>query len=323
MPVKVNCQYCGKEFETIPYYVKTGGAKFCGRDCTNKGSKPRPKKLYLLKNCLNCNKEFGSYPKQERKYCSRKCSYIYRTGINSGTYKHGGAKTIEYSTWLSMRQRCTNPHYQYYYLYGGKGIKVCERWNDYDLFIKDMGKKPGRNYSIERIDSDKDYCPENCRWATPKEQANNTSRNVKITYKGVTKTKAQWAEYIGITRGSLDHRLRDGWTFERILSTPNRKTVKLEYTYKGVTKRLHEWAKEYGMKRTALYQRLYYGWDFEKAINTPFDNDRFEKFEYKGELKTMSQLAKSISLDPKTLRSRIRRGWSIEKAMETPLKKKK
>lgn len=90
----------------------------------------------------------------------------------------------EYNSWAGMRQRCNNPSNKDYGRYGGRGITVCERWNDFVLFLKDMGERPTTKHTIDRVDNDKGYSPKNCRWSTKKEQTHN-SRVVKIDYQDV------------------------------------------------------------------------------------------------------------------------------------------
>lgn len=127
------------------------------------------------KTCLACGTEFLALPK--RKYCSVKCA---STQMNKGKRRrHGLAGTREHATWLDMRNRCRNPDAHNYARYGGRGIKVCERWDVFENFLADMGPKPGKGYSIERRDNDGDYEPSNCKWATQLEQ----SRNRSCTYK--------------------------------------------------------------------------------------------------------------------------------------------
>lgn len=93
--------------------------------------------------------------------------------------KHGMSKTPEYAIWSAMRQRCTNPAVKRYPHYGGRGIKVCDRWLDFAAFIEDVGRRPSDDLSLDRIDNNGDYEPGNVRWATTVQQNNNTRRNVR------------------------------------------------------------------------------------------------------------------------------------------------
>lgn len=134
--------------------------------------------------------------------------------------EHGMKDTRLYKKWCSMRARCKYPNNKKYNHYGGKGIRVCDEWdNSFIAFYKwaiATGYKDG--LTIDRIDNNKGYCPENCRWATTAEQNRNYSRNRKITYNGVTKCLADWADESGVNRATLAQRIRLGWPMERALS---------------------------------------------------------------------------------------------------------
>jgi hypothetical protein len=108
-----------------------------------------------------------------------------------------------------MKARCSNPNGQYYHRYGGRGIAVCERWQTFESFYEDMGDPPS-GHSIDRIDNDLGYFKANCRWATKKIQANNTSSNRYLTIEGETKTASQWCELLGVNRKSFYTRLSRG-----------------------------------------------------------------------------------------------------------------
>jgi len=133
---------------------------------------------------------------------------------------HGDWGSSEYTTWDAMLARCRNPEYESYSHYGGRGIKVCDRWLTYENFLSDMGRKPSKQHSIDRIDNDGDYCPGNCRWATQSEQNRNTSRNLMLTFNGLTMCAADWGDSLGIPGGEISRRIRRGWTVQRALETP-------------------------------------------------------------------------------------------------------
>ena len=121
---------------------------------------------------------------------------------------HGECKTAEYKCWAGTKTRCYNKKNNRYKGYGGKGVKVCGRWlNSYENFLADMGRKPSPQHSIDRIDVNGDYCPENCRWATRKEQANNTINTLHIEYNGEIKPLSVWAKLYNINRQTLHSRI--------------------------------------------------------------------------------------------------------------------
>lgn len=112
-----------------------------------------------------------------------------------------------YPSWHSMMDRCENPNVQNYGLYGGRGIRVCDEWHDIQEFEKwaeQTGYEPG--LTLDRIDVNGDYCPNNCRWATRKEQANNRRNTIYITFLGETHTLSEWAEILGVNRSTLNNR---------------------------------------------------------------------------------------------------------------------
>jgi hypothetical protein len=132
--------------------------------------------------------------------------------------KHGMYGTPVYSSWRSMMDRCTNPNSHAYIHYGARGITVSKRWHKFENFYADMGEPNG--LSIERVNNELGYSPENCEWASAKTQANNKRTSVSLTYQGVTKTISQWAEHLNVPRTRLYERAEAGWPVDRILTTP-------------------------------------------------------------------------------------------------------
>lgn len=139
--------------------------------------------------------------------------------------KHGcgrrKAKTVEYNTWTGMKSRCTDKSSTSYANYGGRGIVVCERWeNSFENFLADMGPRPSASHSIERIDNDGNYEPSNCRWATILEQNANTRHCKNVTFIGETHNLAEWARRFGFNQQTLQQRFSKGWTPLLALGTP-------------------------------------------------------------------------------------------------------
>lgn len=123
-----------------------------------------------------------------------------------------------YKTWGQMKNRCENTNNPSYKNYGGRGIAIPKEWKYFAGFLRDMGEKP-TGTSIERIDNNKGYSKENCRWANPKEQANNRRSCHFITWNGLTKNLTQWAEYLGIKRSTMMQRyFTYNWTIEKCLN---------------------------------------------------------------------------------------------------------
>jgi len=140
--------------------------------------------------------------------------------------KHNMSNTRIYNIWHTMIQRCYYLKHKSYRNYGGRGITVCDEWqgkHGAENFINwAMVNGYADSLTIDRIDNDKGYSPDNCRWVTMKVQENNTRRNHYITYKGKTQTIAQWADEIGISKDTLYTRFKNGWTVERTFTTPKK-----------------------------------------------------------------------------------------------------
>lgn len=144
-------------------------------------------------------------------------------GIDNTT--HGMSYTKTYKSWRSLKLRCLNTKAYNYHIYGGRGITVCDRWlNSFENFLLDMGERPNGT-QIDRIDSNKGYSPDNCRWVTPKQNARNKRNNRILTFQGISLPVSEWADRAGINCLALRSRLHKGWTVEKALTTPVRRKI--------------------------------------------------------------------------------------------------
>lgn len=140
--------------------------------------------------------------------------------------KHGMFGTAEYRAWASMKQRCLNPNDKDFSRYGGRGIKVCERWITFENFLEDVGLRPSSAYSIDRFpDPDGNYDPGNVRWATDEQQnRNRPTMNVVLIFDGQRRTAAEWSELLGLKRYTVYRRVSAGWTVRDALMLPGGST---------------------------------------------------------------------------------------------------
>jgi hypothetical protein len=143
--------------------------------------------------------------------------------IKHGYYAAGYKFAVEYTLWRAMRRRCTDPKFEYFKDYGGRGIKICKRWESFENFLADMGPRPSPKHTLDRRDNNKGYSPANCRWATRQEQASNRRSNKLFNYAGRTQTLKQWTEELGLDYRNVWQRIFVlGWTIEQALEKPVR-----------------------------------------------------------------------------------------------------
>jgi len=171
---------CGNTTSALGYNLKNGAVKSCG--------------------CLQ--REEASKSMRKRKTT------------------HGMARSRQYKIWNGIKNRCLNIKSKEYKRYGMRGIKICDRWLKFENFWKDMENGYKTNLSIERINNNGNYCKENCKWATMKEQQNNRRSNTPITFNGLTLNLHQWAKKTGIKPNTIMERLKRGWTVKKALTRP-------------------------------------------------------------------------------------------------------
>lgn len=197
---------------------------------------------------------------------TKSCGCYHREIAKEFNTIHGLANSLEYRAWSDMKTRCLNPDFIGYSNYGGRGITICERWlNSFDNFLQDMGRKPSRKYTLDRIDTDGNYEPSNCRWVLMKIQQNNRRNNHMVEYEGKQLTIAQLADETKVNYQTLLTRLRAGLSVKEAVENP----IARLFEYKGECKTVTDWAKAIGMSRRTLQARIERGWSIEKAIETP------------------------------------------------------
>ena len=180
-----------------------------------------------------CGKERDVIKSNLKNGDSKSCGCYNLEQINKRTVKHGGKKTRLYAIWCSMRRRCNNKNDKNYPRYGKRGIRVCDEWNDFVAFrdwMLEQGYDEKSAYgeqTIDRIDNNGNYTPDNCRIATIKQQNSNRSSTRKLTYNGLTLSMAEWGRKMGYhNERVIGDRIRNGWSVEKAITTPPRKLTK-------------------------------------------------------------------------------------------------
>jgi hypothetical protein len=180
--------------ESLPHFTKSGHKHRTG---IFKCSCGKQKKIQISSVINGITKSCGCLSNSK---ASKRMSKI--------NHKHGYYGTSEYNSWISMRKRCNNLKHKSFKDYGARGINVCDSWNkSFSSFIKDMGTKPSKEFSLERLDNNKGYNKENCVWASKKDQAKNQRSNVFLSANGETKCLSEWASILGFSFQKLNYRL--------------------------------------------------------------------------------------------------------------------
>ena len=221
---------CGKETNALIANVKRGMTQSCGcgrigPDITN----VRFGRLTALRyefgkwvcQC-DCGNSHSATSTSLRFGYTKSCGCLKKEVTIERSTKHGMSHSAEYDVWSGMRNRCQNPNNESFFLYGQRGITVCDRWSSFENFYADMGPRPTPRHSIDRLNNELGYSPENCEWGIPKSQANNRRSNRFYEYQGKRMTLSQMLEVSGsdIKAGTARARLAKGWSAEDAIGLP-------------------------------------------------------------------------------------------------------
>lgn len=197
-------------------FIHLTGKTF-GRWSVLSEAKKRIGKVYWTCRCEcgTVSEVAGSVLRRGRSRCCTKCRVT----------THGKSAFPEYTVWLAMLGRCRRKSSDAYRNYGQRGITVCDEWQSFAAFYRDMGPRPTPKHTIERKDNDLGYSKGNCKWATRKEQLRNTRRTHFLTFNGIAQCVTDWAKQLGMPPRTLHNRINRGWSVERALTTPVRLLV--------------------------------------------------------------------------------------------------
>jgi hypothetical protein len=190
---------------------------------------------------------------------------------------HGRSKTKEYRVWIGMKKRCEDPKSEGYKDYGGRGIFIVPRWQSFENFYEDMGMCPPK-MTIERLDNNGPYSPENCEWRSYQAQARNKRTNRIITVNGQSRTLAEWTDITGLTRETIRNRIDCyGWSEEEALTIPSQGHNRRFIRAFGERRHIDEWSAKSGIITDTIDYRLKHGWTPEAAVSTPPNPNRQRK----------------------------------------------
>ena len=281
---------------------------------------------FWLVKCDCGSPAFVTHGSHLRRGASRSCGCFNKemsraTCLARATHgeKRVDVQSKEYLVWTGIIDRCCRESSRAFKNYGGRGIRVCDEWRaSYVAFLRDMGRKPTPGHTIDRINNDGNYEPGNCRWATRKEQMQNTRINVFLEHEGRRQTVAQWAEELGINYHTLYNRVQLGWTTERALTPDAAPTIhRVLYEHNGERLWIGDWSNRTGLPFWTIKGRLRQGWTMDAALTTPHISTRTLTM-FRGEVLSIHQIAERTGAEYALLRSRIQNGWEVERALSEP-----
>lgn len=201
----INCVVCGEAFIS---YIREK-RKYCSYACMGVANRNRVELKCDMcgKPCIKNKRE----AQQKHHFCDRVCLNEHRKNNGGTRYKHGLSYSDEHAIWGGMKDRCYNPNSSSYRNYGHRGIKICPRWKDsFEMFYIDMGSRPSKKHSIDRIDPNGNYEPTNCRWATTGEQANNRRSSLRIYFEGENFSIRELSDRYGVPYDTILYRVKSG-----------------------------------------------------------------------------------------------------------------
>lgn len=228
----------------IPEGARYGNLVVIGESATRRSAGGSVKR-YMLCQC-DCGNQLEVRFNNLRSGHTQSCGCYVPPKQSTAPGYHGMKDSDEYGIWVGMKRRCYKEYEMGFSNYGGRGITVCDRWrHSFKAFFEDMGPRPSKDHSIDRIDGNGNYEPGNCRWSTRKEQNRNRRDNRNYTFQGKTMCLADWAAEFKMRKGTLFDRLARGMTLEEALTTPVRKWVPQEGNGRCVMRERHEQACEH------------------------------------------------------------------------------